>query len=559
MRTGGDRKYCNNATYDYTWSDAFKYTNLSCAFLHADQISHKSGPSISFTTSFTSTRLVAKPNITNDADCTAACAGESDYADFNGRCRCAVVRDYFVVAPEAMTINFLSYFSWSRRDGLPSRTVAVVGEGTVQKPYKQLCFDPPGLDKDDPRCVKSELYVSQQVAGKGRANYLEFPVRDLLALASVDLDAVPEDCTASAPAPDQPGYECRTQSLATQNLILKNTTMRGHSSTTPRSRLTGLVVAVEAKYYNRLQAYNAFDGAVDKKPSLNTEDYHNDYLCVLKIKPYYQWTSAKGHEIQYADDDFGAKDRVPEGQSSAIVRYRYGVTFTFSSTGTVADYDPNAVLLYLVTLIVFISFSGTVTNIIATKTHLLLHIPGLKSVLDSSTFGAYVLGLIQRTQTYDTFENFRLDAKKAYAKFAIQAVVACEAFRILDREQSGLLTAKEMEDYLSEMMVDYGKEEVKTLVRYIFAAANEVEDLSRNPDDDETLSMNEFLEIFTEDSTTLKRLKEVIKTDDAIAKIDKVLMQKFKAATSTDSFRLTKMRSKKVRDSGGNIVVPVVP
>ena len=350
---GGPHAYCNNATYDYTWSATFKYENMSCAFLHSDQVSSKLGPSISFTTSFTSTKYRAKPGVNDAAQCTTACAAHAGTtAQFNGRCRCASSKDFFVVAPEAMNVNLLSYFSWSRRDGLPSQTVALTGEGTPDDPYRQLCFDPPGLDADDPSCASSVKSVSEPVPGEGRDNYLTFPVRSLLRIAGVDLDAVPSECDVDAPLPDQPGYSCRTQSLATQKLVLTNSErhpagMRGAPSTTPRSRLTGLVVAIEAKYYNRRQAYLAFDGKVGKKPPIDTRAHHNEYLCVLKVKPYYQWYSALGHETQEADAFVVGQDETSIDGVTTATKYRYGVTFTFSSTGTVADDDPNAVLLYL--------------------------------------------------------------------------------------------------------------------------------------------------------------------------------------------------------------------
>ena len=552
---GASYEYCNNPAYDYTWSAGFKYQNLSCAFLHSDLISSKIGSSISFTTSFTNTRYVAKPNAASSAGCKQACVGVGD-ATWNGACRCSDSKNFFVVAPEEMSVNFLSYFSWSRKDGLPSRTLAVSGEGTTAKPFKRLCFDPPGLDANNPACTVKEKTVSAPVQGKGRANYLVFPVKDLLALAEADLDKTPEDCAYKPgnPLPDQEGYACRTQSTNTQELIIKNQTVRGSSSTEPKTRLTGLTISIEAKYYNRRQAYIAFGGIVGEKPLLSTDDHHDDYVCVLKIKPYYQWTSAKGHEVQDADA-FVVGGGEPDAHTTSVT-YRYGVLFTFSSTGLVADYDPNAVLLYIVTLIVFVGFAHTVANIIATKSHYLLKIPGIEKILSSTMIGAYIQGLVQRTKTYDTFENFHVDARKSYAKYGVQAVVASIAFKALDKDGTGLVSAKEFNQYLNDMLapVGFDSDKVKKLVGYIFAECNHDDDGSVLPEDDETVSINEFIEIFTEDFATIERLKDIIKADDAVAKVDGVIVnwmqEKFGSKTDPKSreTKLTKIRSKKSMD-----------
>ena len=90
------------------------------------------------------------------------------------------------------------------------------------------------------------------------------------------------------------------------------------------------------------------------------------------------------------------------------------------------------------------------------------------------------------------------------------------------------------------------------------------------PDDDETVSLNEFIEIFTEDHATIERLKDIIQADDAVAKVDGVIVNWIretigrKKSTNEQGIpsrdhKLTKMRSKNSRnDSDAKVALESV-
>lgn len=453
---------CANASaYDFYYSKDFIYDNFTCAFLSPEQYTVKDMQgNVFFVTHFTDIRSVTRPK--NGDSCP-----EPEDTDLNGNyelragnltlddtCAYRQQEDYLVPASTEMSFTFLSSYDSSSligKSGAAPRTF-LRRKGSTNN----LAEFPPGSE-------------------------IEATVQDWLDWAGIDLDSRFNE----QPIPDNSVNDPNFQG-------------EGFSSGEfPYVRVTGLKIVLLTSFYN----YNLQPG------SSGVGTTSSEIVCVVEIEPQLTWTSL-GDDVSFmlnspTDPQILTRDNVSiENQIYTYDRYRYGIQFQFVFGGTMGSFDYNAFINALVQGLVLIGVAGTITSLIA----------------------QYMLGT--RSQLYRSNMRTDVNFRREYARFTAQALVAASVFASIDEDGTGRLDKAEIFKQLKYVFGASGKraatlsdDKLAILAEFLLKESDKMSHGAADLDDDvkdtttldRGVSMDEWVNIFTDDMTDVTMLSSILK------------------------------------------------
>eukprot|EP00854_Cymbomonas_tetramitiformis_P002181 gene2181-2886_t len=205
----------------------------------------------------------------------------------------------------------------------------------------------------------------------------------------------------------------------------------------------GLRVEVVMEYYN----HRLVPGDVHSNDEANLVSPDNsdaNTVCVMYFRPYLVWTSE--------GNDFSVQSEYSHYDSRELDVYRdhynYGVLVSFTAGGLIGGFDTFLLISVITQMIVMLGFSGQITTIIARN------MLGSKSVL------------------YKSVISERLDALSIYGRFASQAITASLCYDIFDGNGSGRLSKPEIYEQLSKLFHrSMSKTQMATLVEFVMYMA----------------------------------------------------------------------------------------
>ncbi|GMH40917.1 hypothetical protein BSKO_08821 [Bryopsis sp. KO-2023] len=262
----------------------------------------------------------------------------------------------------------------------------------------------------------------------------------------------------------------------------------------PKPRLTGVNLVLDFSYYQRKMAPKPYKRSTGKRG--------NEILCLVEIYPLYRW-SMKGADISFlmrsaSDPVFLDKDGLPsdlpkgEVVASQLDMRRNGIVLSFQTRGLIGRFSTSALIAALVAGSVMLGIAQILVTFVA----------------------LYALGL--SSQLYREFLRESVDWRKEYARYAAQALVAGFAFMSYDRDHSGKLDRREIFKVLNTVIGHrLSDEKVAALTDFL---------MRQGETDDEgvakgkfagvvsagTISIEEWIDIFTEEKCNLAALKRLI-------------------------------------------------
>ena len=323
-------------------------------------------------------------------------------------------------------------------------------------------------------------------------------MKDLLTVAGVDLDA-PYD---QQPAGVEPLPQLQGVGFSEGKF--------------PYPRLSGVRLLVGIKYYNQ---------KLEITSSVSTGGTQGVY-AIVEVVPQLTWTS-RGQDISYRTSPtdwtspFSATG-VPQGAMEDL--YAYGINVDVSATGLVGRFD---FIFFMQTVIAGVVVMGTA-----------------KTLVD--IIAMYGLGI--KSKLYKRFIKEEVDLEKECARYAIQALVATHFFKAKDADGSGSLELSEVLDMLRETFLkapgpdgavtgeagadgagadgaddEITEDEISHLALYVMRSTDEnrkekrlagkesatIKDIVNS-----SISLKEFINIFTKDGVDVPTLKAIVKATD---------------------------------------------
>jgi len=453
---------CSNASvYDFYYSKDFVYNNFTCAFLSPEQYTVKDMQgNVFFLTHFTDIRSVTRPK--KDGDCPEAEDTNLDgnyqlragNLTLNDTCAYRQEEDFLVPASTEMSFTFLSSYD----------TSSFIGKSGAA-----------------PRTFVRRKGSTNNLAEFPAGSEIEASVQDWLDWAGVDLDSRFNEQPFPANNVDDPNFQGENFS----------------AGEFPYVRVTGLKIVLLTSFYN----YNLQPGS----SGIGTTS--SETVCVVEIEPQLTWTSL-GDDVSFmlnspVDPQILTIDNVTiENQIYTYDRYRYGIQFQFVFGGTMGSFDYNAFINALVQGLVLIGVAGTITSLIA----------------------QYMLGT--RSQLYRSNMRTDVNFRREYARFTAQALVAASAFSIIDENGTGCLDKAEIFKQLKYVFGASGKraatlsdDKLAILAEFLIKEGDKTSYGATDLDDDvkdtsaaeHGISMDEWVNIFTEDMTNISVLSNILK------------------------------------------------
>lgn len=453
---------CANASvYDFYYSKDFIYDNFNCAFISPEQYTVKDMQgNVFFVTHFTDIRSVTRPK--NDGDCPEAedtdLGGKYELRagnlTLNGTCAYRQQEDFLVPAPTEMRFTFLSSYD----------TSPLIGKSGAA-----------------PRTFLRRKGSTNNLAEFPAGSEIEASVQDWLDWAGVDLDSRFNEQPFPANSVDDPNFQGKNFS----------------AGEFPYVRVTGLKIVLLTSFYN----YNLQPG------SSGVGTTASEIVCVVEIEPQLTWTSL-GDDVSFmlnrpVDPQILTIDNLTiENEIYTYDRYRYGIQFQFVFGGTMGSFDYNAFIDALVQGLVLIGVAGTITSLIA----------------------QYMLGT--RSQLYRSNMRTDVNFRREYARFTAQALVAASVFSSIDEDGTGRLDKAEIFKQLKYVFGASGKrastlsdDKLAVLAEFLLKESDKMSHGAADLDDDvkdattidRGVTMDEWVNIFTDDMTDVTMLSSILK------------------------------------------------
>lgn len=295
--------YCNNPSYDFVYSEEFKYQNISCYFGSAREVSTKLPPAGIFFTTFQDTTSTTTFMTNDGATCTRmsflnrglSCSSTSSITIRGPRCECIDKSNAFFVGTENTILNIEH-----RYDSVPQ-------SGALPKTRIRL------------ENSENDLFTFAE------GTKVQLPLRTLLEYGGVNLDSA----------------------------FSSDWSLRGASNSPnqyPMQRLTGVAITIKASYYNYNQVPHL------DSTGTGTED---DVECVMEIQPAVTWTSL-GDYIDYRKHVFDSS-----GNSEFVNRYRYGVYINVEAAGIISEFNYTVLIMAIIQGLVLLRVADVVCSLIA--------------------------------------------------------------------------------------------------------------------------------------------------------------------------------------------------
>mmetsp|Transcript_25126 Transcript_25126/g.79614 ORF Transcript_25126/g.79614 Transcript_25126/m.79614 type:complete len:276 (+) Transcript_25126:1409-2236(+) len=244
---------------------------------------------------------------------------------------------------------------------------------------------------------------------------------------------------------------------------------------------------VSMSYYNYAQA-PGHDKGFDNGPK-------SDVVCILELSPKMKWSNLRGNVLypldSIQDPYYLTADNRKTDFHFIVDSYSHGVMFIFESKGIVGKFDYAAFIAAVVSGLVLVGVAETVVTYVA----------------------LYALGL--QSELYTEFIKEDVDYRKEYARFATSAIVASEIFFKHDTSGDRRLSRDEVLSILKNVFPSLPKAEVEQMTHYLMVNAQMSADESEGVEDDavdtpDTVSLVEWVNIFTDSRTSLQAFKRIM-------------------------------------------------
>ena len=336
---------------------------------------------------------------------------------------------------------------------------------------------------------------------------IELTLKEMVRFLEMDLDK---------PFHQQPGDK------HAENLALETLYGEGFSAgTTPTPRVAGFTIEATLEYYNfKLDPYHdnsGFSLDVGKKTP----------YAILKLKPSLEWTSA-GFDFAYRPDEsndinqpFNLTGTEVSGSGYYVDSYRQGIYIDLKSVGVVGHFNGPYLITILVSSAVMLALSSRIVYLVACYT------PSVRST-------------VFRRSVQES-----LDFERVCSSYVLQALLAASMFRKRDLQQNGVLTADDIRSWLRDCLSEevfsesrnakfasqtkvfkrpvrgLSEEEINSLVFFIMRSADRQSQaryrkgghkLRYHEVENQTISIHEFIELFSPDVLDVNLLRDTIKT-----------------------------------------------
>lgn len=450
--------------YKFQYDSQFVYEKPRCTYLSADELIRKSSTGNLFVTTHVDHKRAYRISAANQSACPDEAPSnlgvtktDAGFSFANGVCTYSTNSNLLPVGVEGINVEILHAYD----------TISGKYSGANPKTH-----------------VRRKGQTTDYKTFNGKA--IKLSVKELLDIAGVDLDK---------PFDKQPsGYKPPSGLKGAGN----------SSESFPYPRLTGVRLNMEIKYFNfQLE-----------KAGSSSKIGNADVYSIVELSSTFSWTS-RGQDITYRtspsdwDSPFTANGSLKGGLEDM---YAYGINIDITSTGLVAQFNFSFFIQTIIGGLVFLNVAKKVSDVVATKAL------GVKSTL------------------YEKFMKEEVDLERECARFAIQALVATHFFASKDEDKTGTLDLVEIRQMLREtfrrdptaaegdqndtVMSDH---EVDSLALYILRSCDERRKQNRLMGKESasitdlavsSISLKEFIDIFTEDSVNIETLRSIVQLTD---------------------------------------------
>lgn len=461
--TNGSAVPCSNTTeYDFYYSKDYIYDDFLCAFVSPEQYTSKdSQGNVFFITQFTDIRTVTQQKVMLSCPPHPLIAGVDtqgflaiqDNLTLPETCAYRQQKNYLIPAPAAMSFTFASSYDTSN----------IIGkQGSSPKTYIRRKGSDTNLAEFD------------------KGTDITASVEQWLEWAGIDLDSPFDQQPVAANDVDDPNLQGEGFSEGKY----------------PYPRVTGMKMVLITSFYN----YNLQPGA----SGIGTAS--SEIISIVEIDPQLTWTSL-GDDVSFmlnSPDDpqiLTTNDTTINGYIYTYDRYAYGIQFQFVFSGAMGTFDYNAFINAIVQGLVLIGVAGTITSFIA----------------------QYLLGT--RSKLYRSNMRTDVNFRREYARFTAQALVAAYVFKAYDQDGSGFLDKSEVFKQLKYVFgasatrkETLSDDKLAVLAEFVLkesdkmshGAADLDDDVQDTSMEDRKVSMDEWVNIFTEDMTDVNMLSTIL-------------------------------------------------
>lgn len=300
---GSTYKFCDNSSYNFQYSDAYKYMDVDCNALDEDQIWTKSDGEI-FVKTIATENVVAyfvldsEEEVCNRTafeakDMADSCIDDpsTQYSEHLGRCYCTAEVNSFFYGAENLTLVLDHKYTGKGYEGTrPLTTVRRKGQ------------------KD----TDYEVFEEDE--------FIFLPIYRILEIAGVDLDS--KQTSSEMQGTDADG-----------------------KVTYPYVRVTGVIIELTFYYGNR-------------KTNPNGHKLKRAVEGLVVVDAVYAWSSS-GNDVIY--------DFYDDNATAYVNQYSYGISIKINVGGQLWDFDFTQFVNSLVAGAVILNLAGTVTTLVATN------------------------------------------------------------------------------------------------------------------------------------------------------------------------------------------------
>lgn len=316
------------------------------------------------------------------------------------------------------------------------------------------------------RAMSPKTYVRRSGETSNRRTFnggesVSMTVSEWLEIAGIDIDK---------PYNEQP--------VVAENGYSVSTALTGQGWSTgkwPRPMLAGARIGLHFRYYNW-----GLDAGADMSKG-------STVYCILEVSPQLDWTS-RGYDPQYTTKT--AKDPPmtyyegvhPEVSRTGIVvdNYRYGLHFSVEHSGIIGALNWALIVRILINAIVLLGVVQTVVSVIAQ------HVMGQEAYF-------YKRNIVRR-----------IDWARDYAKYAIELLVARQAYISLDPNMDENIDQAELAEILDSVVGDkLDKKQIWELAGFVISETDH--------ERDGAVSSAEFADSFTADALSTDNFARMLK------------------------------------------------
>lgn len=477
--------YCGNPAFDFEWNNE-TFQDIRCALMDLSSLATKGETEYFFATFMSLNKFMwirnntdgscPDPNVENEREASDLPTG-SRLLNFTSNRETSVclyenTEQYFPIEAEATTLSFLHSF----------QTSIVKKDGVLPMTYLRA----PGFKDKDEELI---LFDKGEPVALSLKKWLEF--------AGIDLDNHLNN---------QSNHEF--QAGTSSEDVLGSGDFRGQF---PRARLSGVQIVLTLNYKQRNLADKQF-----RKLAGSSAD---DIFCVIDVKPTFRWT-VQGSDTRYLlntprDPIFlqvGDADRQRSDSNvvaSTVDFRRNGIRFTFKVQGQLGRFQIAELINALVAGSVLLSVAQVVVTFVA----------------------LYALGL--SSKLYMEFMRESCEWRKEYARFAVQALVAGYAYMHYDTNHSWSIDRTEvyriLKKLLSRRLPD---DKLAALADFMMRQSEEDDAVMKGKfsledyvPKNNSVSIEEWVDMFTEDKVHLQSLERLIDNEYKDKKTRKVLVR----------------------------------